>query len=392
MNRARASIVLFSLGVCSAQGLETIASDRELQSNYRPPWWKAYRGQFGEEFKRCKSLQGVAPESESQCDKKRIVRDEPKAYGYFCMFGSVSCQSDVYEGDIHPDKKCTCADGTWSCETFDNKCSTIEATLPETTPGAPVEKTPVDTGTEVATPASTGNRWAVCMARTSCGPCLSEGCAWALGKCFPECMFLSDGMCYSADTPEEVETQCSSYDSMVADVETCSEAGDDCETCTSTTVPSTNEPCFWSDHGFGRGKCGPFCGFGSECGSQTCSDTTETESAINLGSCKASNCLECVTQGCGWAAGRICVSNCGFLADAACFEGADAQAVCNKEEATRLDAQACSENRDCASCVATNMPSSGSPCQWKEFLNGRGFCQSACGMLGCGETTCSASA
>merc|ERR1711884_296991 len=67
------------------------------------------------------------------------------------------------------------------------------------------------------------------------------------------------------------------------------------------------------------------------------------------------------------------------------------QEICAIAENDVSDSNLCSSqsSRGCTACVQTTLSDGVSTCQWFNGENGfDGFCESECGMMGCGETMC----
>jgi hypothetical protein len=60
--------------------------------------------------------------------------------------------------------------------------------------------------------------------------------------------------------------------------------------------------------------------------------------------------------------------------------------ICASAAGQIIDKEICSNMSDCAACVGTALMDNATTCQWFEV--GTGYCDSACGMNGCGTTTC----
>jgi hypothetical protein len=102
-------------------------------------------------------------------------------------------------------------------------------------------------------------------------------------------------------------------------------------------------------------------------------------------------CTDCLDEGCAWTSVQGCIASCDIIADAACFQvggpgNENVEDICSVAEEAEVDVQLCSEQQDCGSCVGTVLSDGNSTCQW--FASGE-FCQSGCGMDGCGDTVCS---
>lgn len=131
---------------------------------------------------------------------------------------------------------------------------------------------------------------------------------------------------------------------------------------------------------------------GSNCGSKT--------------SCR--DCLGDDTSTCGWVPIEGCLESCNIIADVACYnienfnedndennDNAESlimtgDDICIAADNDMADMDLCSSQTDCTSCVETTLvseTSSWNTCQW--FQDGN-YCGSECGMVGCGETACSA--
>jgi len=110
------------------------------------------------------------------------------------------------------------------------------------------------------------------------------------------------------------------------------------------------------------------------------------------------DCLDDDTSTCGWVPVEGCLKSCNIIADADCYNIQDFNSdnnnmtgddICIVAENDMADMNLCNSLTNCTSCVETNLVSDTywNTCQW--FQDGN-YCSSGCGMVGCGETICSA--
>ena len=110
--------------------------------------------------------------------------------------------------------------------------------------------------------------------------------------------------------------------------------------------------------------------------------------------CDGSTCMECLDgTSCGWAVG-LCLDDCDQIADVSCwsqeyFPGKTAEELCQMAADSAADDQLCGSQTSCEDCVAAVLSDGVSTCQWLETEDGSEFCQSGCGLLGCGKDKCS---
>eukprot|EP01083_Nonionella_stella_P292266 994089_1 len=119
--------------------------------------------------------------------------------------------------------------------------------------------------------------------------------------------------------------------------------------------------------------------------------------AISSNCSDMNDCVECVGGGCAWAV-QTCMDSCMMIADTSCYQlkyfpDSTASDICEVEQNNLADVHACDSisPTSCEICVQTILPSSqdgSSTCMWFENEDGSGFCQSSCGMMGCGESLC----
>jgi hypothetical protein len=121
-------------------------------------------------------------------------------------------------------------------------------------------------------------------------------------------------------------------------------------------------------------------------------DNNTGTAAVDNNCNEFSTCIDCIDQGCSWAGTGECLESCDIIADAPCysteyyFDNMTAEEICNIEEDRIEDFEACSALSNCTDCVSTLLPSDENrTCMWfAEF----GYCDSACGMNGCGVYEC----
>jgi len=111
--------------------------------------------------------------------------------------------------------------------------------------------------------------------------------------------------------------------------------------------------------------------------------------ALDAACFEKTSCRECFDGGCEWSEAG-CLDDCDMIADVGCyrlqyFEGMTVDEVCTVADNDKADSTLCSSQADCSSCVGSVLSDGVNTCQWFEDV---GFCASACGMIGCGETTC----
>lgn len=114
--------------------------------------------------------------------------------------------------------------------------------------------------------------------------------------------------------------------------------------------------------------------------------------------CEATNCIDCINEGCGWfpLGGEPdnpgeCVTSCSIIADAPCYSeeyysGQSPVSICNIVTQDEQDWNTCSTVTDCDDCVTTVKSDGTSNCVWYEISNNCG--SGVCSLLGCGTSTC----
>ena len=118
------------------------------------------------------------------------------------------------------------------------------------------------------------------------------------------------------------------------------------------------------------------------------------------GDCSSpTTCSDCIgaatTASCAWSGVYGCMESCDIVSDTSCYslqEGANfgdltADEICNIAENDQADEVLCYTQTDCTSCVDAVLSDGENTCQWFEFED-FSYCGSACGMVGCGKTTC----
>eukprot|EP00567_Pseudictyota_dubia_P011407 CAMPEP_0197441812 /NCGR_PEP_ID=MMETSP1175-20131217/7975_1 /TAXON_ID=1003142 /ORGANISM="Triceratium dubium, Strain CCMP147" /LENGTH=449 /DNA_ID=CAMNT_0042972147 /DNA_START=280 /DNA_END=1626 /DNA_ORIENTATION=+ len=223
----------------------------------------------------------------------------------------------------------------------------------------------------------------------SCLGCLDQSCAWAVGSCLPSCDIIADVSCYSAQNfPNMSATEiCEAEKNDVADASLCM-GKRTCDECTAT-VKSDGEGCQWLED-FG---CMSGCSM-MGCGVNTCQSSSSPSPSCD----GFDSCLGCLGQSdggtCAWAAGS-CINACNMVADVACYSSSNypnntADEICRIEQKAKDDETLCGSQRNCADCTSTTK-SDGGECLWLGDGDSGGFCQSFCGLAGCGSPTCPSS-
>mmetsp|Transcript_11662 Transcript_11662/g.16655 ORF Transcript_11662/g.16655 Transcript_11662/m.16655 type:complete len:543 (+) Transcript_11662:312-1940(+) len=106
-------------------------SERWLMTeNYvEPAYWQRYRDQYDRRIKRCKFLENVPPQTNSDCQFMETG-------DYTCLFGETTCPSSSSPDALHPTQSCDCdaPDRLWRCDTFDPCMTSVTDTCPELHP------------------------------------------------------------------------------------------------------------------------------------------------------------------------------------------------------------------------------------------------------------------
>jgi hypothetical protein len=103
------------------------------------------------------------------------------------------------------------------------------------------------------------------------------------------------------------------------------------------------------------------------------------------------SCDSCLDENCVWVPVEGCLETCEVIADTACYDiqffpNNTIEDICILVENSEADSDLCQGQNSCDTCVETLLVDSVSTCQW--FAEG-GYCDSACGMFGCGDIVCS---
>lgn len=229
-----------------------------------------------------------------------------------------------------------------------------------------------------------------CPSRTSCTDCLDASCSWwtAAESCIELCDLISETSCWTSQEDETTTATCERAANIDSDLTTCV-ALTDCSSCLGQVLADGTSTCQWYPSVDGSAT---FCTH--KCGADGCGATECPTCDQNM------SCDSCLSSACAWApAAGGCMDSCGMVADAACFDvDTDISAaaatgrqsstvgdICSVADSQQADAAQCAGLTGCTECVGSVLSDGTSTCQW--FADA-GSCASACGMDGCGETTC----
>ena len=100
------------------------------------------------------------------------------------------------------------------------------------------------------------------------------------------------------------------------------------------------------------------------------------------------SCRDCLNSNCDWTSAG-CLDSCDMIADVSCytfeyFPDTTTEELCTIADTSKADSDLCGSQTDCSSCVGSVLSDGVTTCMWFDG----GFCESECGMWGCGETTC----
>jgi hypothetical protein len=228
-----------------------------------------------------------------------------------------------------------------------------------------------------------------CSTITECGSCLDESCNWwaAAQSCISTCGIIAETSCYSLQEDETSAVTCERAANSDADLTICDDYTD-CSSCVGQILSDGTSTCQWYPSVDGSAS---YCS--STCDSDECGVTECPPCSVNT------ECGGCLYSSCAWATDLGCVDSCSETADVGCFtldtEGTSTarasavEEICTVAGNQQADAALCSGLTDCTTCVATVLSDDTTTCQWFDN-NGSTYCASACGMDGCGSTTCSA--
>jgi uncharacterized protein YodC (DUF2158 family) len=228
-----------------------------------------------------------------------------------------------------------------------------------------------------------------CSGITACGECLDSSCNWwapAL-SCISTCGIIAETSCYSLTDGEASDVTCERAANSDADLVLCDDFTD-CSSCTGQVLSDGVSKCQWFPPSDGTASyCSSRCD-GDDCGLAECPPCSANDS-----------CGSCLFSACAWAAEAGCVDSCDQVADVACFttdsvvastaRASDVQDICLIADTQQADASLCSAVSECTSCVGTILSDGTTSCQWFDMM-GSSYCASACGMDGCGVSTCPA--
>eukprot|EP00956_Cyclotella_meneghiniana_P001674 scaffold1823_cov38-Cyclotella_meneghiniana.AAC.5 len=97
---------------------------------------------------------------------------------------------------------------------------------------------------------------------------------------------------------------------------------------------------------------------------------------------QGTDCTSCLNiNGCSWSPDADqCLSSCAIIADASCFDGTtyDSSVCSTIVEST------CGQSTDCESCLSDESKG----CTWFQYDGYTGYCETGCGMNGCGASVC----
>ena len=240
---------------------------------------------------------------------------------------------------------------------------------------------------------------------TTCLECVSNDCGWVTtGLCMVDCQYIADIPCYSAKTVPDATTAeqvCAVVQEQLDDRETCRVATK-CADCV-TLQKSNGDPCAWlaATETCETGECNIL-----GCGETTCSDDNgdgddnggSGGGGALLPACQdATNCDDCLSLNCAWAASGTCLNSCSEIADMDCysqeyFTKKSTFDICTLEEEERVDGDLCRAVKNCATCVTLIQSDQTSPCQWYvDETSDQAWCGTgeSCNMNGvCGSTEC----
>jgi hypothetical protein len=105
------------------------------------------------------------------------------------------------------------------------------------------------------------------------------------------------------------------------------------------------------------------------------------------------SCNDCLGAECAWLPVLGCLESCEVIADTACYDiqlfpNSTVEDICTLVENNGAESDLCRGHKDCDTFVETILSDGLSSCQWFSDAEG-GYCDNACGIIGCGDTVCS---